>query len=106
MSNSQIPEEARKYIDDILSYMDLSKVEPEVKEQLAQDMFEQLDRFLHARTIDALPEDSLDAYEDLVNSGAPASDIQKFFETHIPNLTQVLTSAAAEFKLANIPKNS
>lgn len=67
-----------KFIKDLLDAKNLNGVDDEVRQQLEQDLktrlLDQIDRAI----IEALPEDKLSGFNELLDNNSTAQDVQKY----------------------------
>ena len=103
MPENQIPEQAKQLIDQIIAQSEIEGLDSQVREQLEQDLYAELDAHMLAAAIDNLPDEQLDTYQQMVTSDVSSEEMQKFFAQHIENLEQVLTQAVIEFKSLYTP---
>lgn len=94
-----------QFLESIISYADEGDITPEVRQEMMTTLSQQLDATLLASAIEALPEEKLGDYEQLVASQPTAEQLQQFFSENIPNLQDVYRLAMVEFRRQYIPES-
>jgi uncharacterized membrane protein YccC len=97
MSLAPLTPEIQELLDRIIDRVDIEIMTPELRDRMRQNLARELDDFLLAGAIDALPEAALDEYEQLVLQQVEPKELQRFFGQQIPHLTQVLDQAVIDF---------
>jgi len=87
-----------KFVDELLVAQGIDGVDPEVREQLVEDLTTRLNDRLEAAMVAELPEDKLPELERLLDHGNNEVELQKFFADNIPNLPALLARELAAFR--------
>jgi len=87
-----------KFVDELLVAQGIDGVDPEVREQLVEDLTTRLNDRLEAAMVAELPEDKLPELEQLLDHGNNEVELQKFFADNIPNLPALLARELAAFR--------
>jgi len=87
-----------KFVDELLAAQGIDGVDPEVREQLVEDLTTRLNDRLEAAMVAELPEDKLPELEQLLDHGNNEVELQKFFADNIPNLPALLARELAAFR--------
>jgi len=87
-----------KFVDELLAAQGIDGVDPEVREQLVEDLTTRLNDRLEAAMVAELPEDKLPELERLLDHGNNEVELQKFFADNIPNLPALLARELAAFR--------
>ena len=87
-----------KFVDELLAAQGIEGVDPEVREQLVEDLTTRLNDRLEAAMVAELPEDKLPELERLLDHGNNEVELQKFFADNIPNLPALLARELAAFR--------
>ena len=69
-----------------------------VLEQLRADLFQRVVALINTIIVDSLPDDKLDAYENLLSSNPSQQAIEEFCKNNIPDLSRVLGEGMNAFR--------
>lgn len=94
----------QNFIDKILDEKGISGLEPEVLDQMRQDLQSRLDNWLNARILEKVPEDKLKDFEELLDKGVKQDELLKFVEPYIGNQEVFLASVLSDFRTAYLLK--
>ena len=86
------------FVDELLAAQGIDQLEPEVRDQLAQDLTDRLNDRLEAAMIAELPENKLPELEALLDQQVETNKLQKFFAENIVDLPAVLARELAAFR--------
>lgn len=86
------------FVDELLAAQGIDQLEPEVRDQLAQDLTDRLNDRLEAAMIVELPENKLPELEALLDQQVENNELQKFFAENIVDLPAVLARELAAFR--------
>ena len=86
------------FVDELLAAQGIDQLEPEVRDQLAQDLTDRLNDRLEAAMIAELPENKLPELEALLDQQVEINELQKFFAENIVDLPAVLARELAAFR--------
>lgn len=86
------------FVDELLAAQGIDQLEPEVRDQLAQDLTDRLNDRLEAAMIAELPENKLPELEALLDQQVENNELQKFFAENIVDLPAVLARELAAFR--------
>lgn len=86
------------FVDELLVAQGIDQLEPEVRDQLAQDLTDRLNDRLEAAMIAELPENKLPELEALLDQQVETNELQKFFAENIVDLPAVLARELAAFR--------
>jgi FKBP-type peptidyl-prolyl cis-trans isomerase (trigger factor) len=86
------------FVDELLAAQGIDQLEPEVRDQLAQDLTDRLNDRLEAAMIAELPENKLPELEALLDQQVETNELQKFFAENIVDLPAVLARELAAFR--------
>ena len=86
------------FVDELLVAQGIDQLEPEVRDQLAQDLTDRLNDRLEAAMIAELPENKLPELEALLDQQVEINELQKFFAENIVDLPAVLARELAAFR--------
>lgn len=87
------------FVSKLLEEKGVTGLEPEVIEQLKQDLIERAENIVNAEILNNMPESALEDFNKILDDGSE-EDIQKFCSDHIKNLDEVV--AGGLIKLKNI----
>jgi len=87
-----------KFINELLVAQGIDQLEPEVRDQLIQDLTDRLNDRLEAAMVAELPEEKLPELEALLDKQAVTEELQKFFADNIPDLPTVLARELSAFR--------
>ena len=87
-----------KFVDELLAAQGINQLEPEVRDQLVQDLTARLNDRLEAAMVAELPEEKLPELEIILDKPAAAEELQKFFAENITDLPAVLARELAAFR--------
>ena len=94
-----------QFLESIINYADEGDISPEMRQEMMTSLAQQLDSAILASAIEALPEDKLVEYEQLIAQQPSAEQLQQFFTSHIPNLQDVYRLTMIEFRRQYIPES-
>ena len=86
------------FVDELLAAQGIDQLEPEGRDQLAQDLTDRLNDRLEAAMIAELPENKLPELEALLDQQVETNELQKFFAENIVDLPAVLARELAAFR--------
>ena len=92
------PAEVTVFLERILDDGGKKDVEPEVRQQMLDDLRQRFQNKLFATIVMKIPEQDLPALNDLIQRKAPESQVQDFVRAKLPNLDGVLAEAMTEFR--------
>jgi hypothetical protein len=95
MINAQILD---PFIDETLAAKGYEYVESEVKDALRDDLREQIEDFVMARTIAAFTKDEVARFETMLDERRSQKELRQFAMEHIPDYRTFLASALVEFQ--------
>ena len=98
-----MPSNIEQFLESIVNHADEGDVTPEMRQEMLSILSQQLDSALLASAVEALPEDKLDDYEQLIASQPTAEQLQQFLSQHIPNLQDVYRLTMIEFRRQYAP---
>lgn len=98
-----MPSNIEQFLESIVNHADEGDVTPEMHQEMMSILSQQLDSALLASAVEALPEDKLDDYEQLIASQPTAEQLQQFLSQHIPNLQDVYRLTMIEFRRQYVP---
>ena len=87
-----------KFVDELLAAQGINQLEPEVRDQLVQDLTNRLNDRLEAAMVAELSEDKLPELEKILDKSATAEELQKFFAENIADLPAVLARELTAFR--------
>lgn len=87
-----------KFVDELLAAQGIDGVDPEVREQLVEDLTTRLNDRLEAAMVAELPEDKLPELEQLLDHENNEVELQQFFADNISNLPALLARELAAFR--------
>lgn len=93
----------QNFLESIINNADDGSITPEVRQEMLATLSQQLDSALLASAIDALPEEKLDEYEQLISSQPTAEQLQQFLSQNIPNLQDIYRLTLIEFRREYAP---
>ncbi len=91
-------DELDKFIRDILNQKQLSGVSPEVEKQLVADLKERLIDQINRAIIDAMPEDKMDEFNQMLDSDVDDAQIQQFVANSGVDTRQVTIETMLRFR--------
>jgi len=86
------------FVDELLAAQGIDQLEPEVRDQLVQDLTDRLNDRLEAAMVAELSEDKLPELEVILDKPAATEELQKFFAENIADLPAVLARELAAFR--------
>lgn len=93
----QIPQEVRPFLESLLEDAQMT-LDDEMKEDMLQELYVQLDNFLAANVLDVLPEDKKEPFISLNEKAADQEEINQFIRDSIPNSEEFFAQAFDEFR--------
>ncbi|MBD3300794.1 MAG: hypothetical protein GF347_05590 [Candidatus Moranbacteria bacterium] len=91
------PQSVEDFVDHLMELKGLTKLEPEIREQVKREIFARVKEFIYARMLEEMPKDKLDEFERLLEEGDQEKMIA-FNEKHLPNLQDLITQSLIEFE--------
>jgi len=88
-------EELKKFVDNLVAQKNF-EVEPEVLEQIKEDVFERAENIINATILASTPPEKLEELNSLLDSGNK-EDLENFCVTNIPDLQQKTAEALEQF---------
>ena len=93
----QIPDEIRTFLSSVIDDAQLVTTDKRVREQMIQNLFVELDRFILTRIAKALPKGKLEEF--LKVDKTPSSEkMTAYLKENLPNAQQVFQDAFADFR--------
>lgn len=94
----QIPSDVREFLEELLVESDMGTLEKSMYEDLMKQLYEQLDRFITAKIVEAMPEKHLDEFIKMNEEQRPRQEIEQFLSEKLPNTKDVFTQAFIQFR--------
>lgn len=91
--------ELRKFVDSILEEKDTSKINPDMKDKIAERLTKKLDTQIKRALVDALTDEQLTEFEKLVDNNEVSSMSDFFKQKGVP-VEQIMTQTMVRFKAA------
>lgn len=91
--------ELRKFVDSILEEKDTSKINPDMKDKIAERLTKKLDTQIKRALVDALTDEQLTEFEKLVDNNEVSSMGDFFKQKGVP-VEQIMTQTMVRFKAA------
>jgi len=99
MANTFVePASVTVFLQRMLDDGGMKDVEPEIKNQMLNDLRARLENKLFATMVMKLPEVDLPALDQLITAQAGPQQIQQFLRQRIPNLEEIVAEAMLEFR--------
>lgn len=97
-NTEEIPVELKQFLEGILLEANMSLVDDSLKEEMLKELFVQLDQHIASVILEKLPQEQIEAFIKLNEEQKPKEEIEAFLREHIPNITDVMSNAFAEFR--------
>jgi len=94
---NQIPPDIKQFLLSIITEANLQLPEENQKEQVVQELYDQLDQFMLSTIIENLPEDKLTGFNELALQGAKRDQLEEYLKANIPNYQEVFAQALIAF---------
>lgn len=94
----EIPKEIRAYLENILQDAGMTAVDQEMREQMINELYVRLDKYIIAKVTESLPEDKLNEFATLFEQKAELPQIQEYLMKNLPNAQEVFAQAFVEFE--------
>ncbi len=94
----EIPKEIRAFLENLLDSAGITSVEPEMREQMIEELYVRLDKYIIAKVTENMPDEKLDEFAKLFENKADMSQIQEYLLKNLPNAQEVFAQAFVEFE--------
>lgn len=98
MNSQQIPPEIRQFLEQLLQETDTLTLDDQMKEDMINELFFQLENYLTSVIVDTLQPEDLETFIKLNQEKKSKEEIEQFVNEKIPNAQEVFTNAFLEFK--------
>lgn len=107
MSKRTLPisKEAQNFLLNLLEEAGIDPFPKELRNMVLADLAKRLDSRLTLAALEALPEDKIEEFEDLVSTNKSVLEISDYLSENIPNVANVYAKALVEFKRSYLEKN-
>ncbi|HSA83695.1 MAG TPA: DUF5663 domain-containing protein [Patescibacteria group bacterium] len=99
-----IPNELRQFLEGIINYAHPTGIDAQVKEEIMQELFYQLDNYLANVITENLTDEDLDTFVKMNEEKKPRAEIENFVKEKIPNAQEVFTQAFVHFQKMYLEK--
>ena len=96
--NQQIPTELREFLEIMLQQANLLTLDEKMKEDMIQELFYQLDRYLTSVIVDNLKPEDLEIFIKMNEDKKPKEEIENFIKEKMPNAQEMFTKAFSDFR--------
>src|SRR5262245_53485981 len=93
LPNVPIPQEIRLFLESLLQQADIPDLDPQIKEQMIQELFYQLDQYLSNVIVNNLQEADLNEFIKMNEEKKPKEELEAFIQQRIPNAQSLFTDA-------------
>lgn len=76
----------------------MDKLAAPVQEQMLSDLYARLEDWLFGQIIDALSDDDLTQFRELMENKASQEQLEEFLEKKIPNAKEIFSKAMLDFR--------
>lgn len=94
----QIQAETRSFLESLLEDSDINKLDPQIKEEIIQELFDRLNNYINLVIINNIDPLYIDEFNKISKSNASQEKIEKFLLEKMPNAKQVFAQAFANFR--------
>ncbi|HYV33662.1 MAG TPA: DUF5663 domain-containing protein [Candidatus Limnocylindria bacterium] len=94
-TNLNAEEELRKFVDNLVAQKGFD-VEPEVMEQIKEDVYDRAENIINATIMANTPPEKLEELDKLLDAADPSA-IEEFCNVNIPDLQQKTGQALVQF---------
>lgn len=89
-----------EYVEGLLEEKGMEGMEPAVMEEYKKDLLDRIVALVNGIIVDNVPDEKLDAFEELMTTAADQNAIEQFCRENILGLDNLVGSALVEFKKA------
>lgn len=93
-----MPPEFRLFLEKIVDEAHGDKLNPDLRENMINDLNGRLQNHILASLMQAFPDDKADELEKFMDTNPAQPEIEEFFKNNIPNLNEVTAGAMLEFR--------
>ena len=88
------------YIQQLIADQGITNdIDPEVREQLTQELTTRANNFLNQRLLDAMSDDAVEHFNTTLDSNTfGAEQIQQFIDVNLPQKDKIVAAALLEFR--------
>jgi len=97
-----IPAEVDLFLENTIKEAHGDKISPGLKTAMKKDLFNRMQNHIMTSLLQALPNDSAEPFDALMQTGPDQVAVHNFFIAHIPNLPEVTARAMMEFRTVYI----
>lgn len=94
----EIPAPIKLFLEKLLSAAHGQSLPQKLRDQMERDLYGRLQNHLMVSFMQALPNERAEEFDKFMSKEPKQEEIQKFFETNIPDLPEVSARALLEFK--------
>lgn len=96
MSNEEI---LRAFAEGLLIEKGLGEMEPEVKEEMVEDLLERINAFVDRAALESLPQEKLEELDQMIdNNTATAENVAELIKTSGQNTDEMVAKALEKFR--------
>ncbi len=92
-----VQESMNKFVEDLMKHNNWSNLDKEVIDQMKTDLMERLEDRINAAILSKMPEDKLDEFNKLLDSGTD-DELQDFIKANISDLENVIATELINFQ--------
>jgi len=93
-----VPEEIKAYLEDIVVQAKIPVQDEASREQVIQDLFLRLDKYIAIKLAEHLTEDQAKQFVAMQQEGKPQEEVDAFITTNIPNADQMFANIFVDFR--------
>lgn len=97
IAGNKAEEELRNFVENLVTEKKFDNVEPEVLQQIKEDLYERVDDVINGTIIAHLPPEKLEEFNNLLDAHNSAA-IEEFTNEHVPNLQKLIADSLVEFR--------
>ena len=100
-----ISKEAQNFLLNLLEEAGIDPFPKDLKNMVLADLAKRLDTRLTLAALEALPEDKITEFEDMISTNKSVLEVSDYLNENIPNVAQVYAKALVEFKRNYLEKS-
>lgn len=95
---AHIPADTKAFLESILQDAGMTSLDEQTHEQMVLDLFKRLDAYMLTTIVESLPDDKLEEFTKMAESGKSKADLETYIKTHVPDAVEVFARAMLEFR--------
>ncbi len=97
-SQSDVDLNIEKFAENLLQEKELENVDRRTRDIMRAELVDRLEKVTNRVLVDAIPEDKLPAFEQLIDKGADPDELRAFVQENVPEIENKLIDAYFDFR--------